>query len=194
MEAQGTPRSVWYGYKVNESTHSCTKYSKGPIVRINPNELHINDPDYYDEYSPGGSRRIEKPKSYAECFGPIESVFSVVSHEHHRLRRSAINPYFSKRSINQFAPIIQGVVYKLCIRLEEAKKTGELINMQYAYAAMTTDVINEYCFSRTYDAVLTPDFNVDFYESVMALSQMVHVVSWCLQTFDRQRSYTIYQV
>ena len=58
-----------------------------------------------------------------------------------------------------------------------AKQTGELVNVRYAYAAVTTDVINEYCFSKIYDAVLTPDLNTEFYESVTALTKMVHVVS-----------------
>lgn len=103
--------------------------------------------------------------------------FATVSHELHRVRRSALNPYFSKRSIAEYAPVVQSVVDKFCTRLDDATRSGVLVNLKYAYAAMTTDVINEYCFSRTYDAVLTPDFNTGFYESIMALSQMVHIVS-----------------
>lgn len=103
--------------------------------------------------------------------------FATVSHELHRIRRSALNPYFSKRSIAEYAPVIQGVVDKFCTRLDEATRTGELVNLKYAYAAVSTDVINEYCYSRTYNAVLAPDFNIGFYESIMALSQLCHVVS-----------------
>lgn len=103
--------------------------------------------------------------------------FTTVSHELHRIRRAALNPYFSKRSIAEYAPVIQSVVDKFCARLEEATGTGVLVNLKYAYAAVATDVINEYCYSRTHNAVLTPDFNVGFYESVMALSKMCHMVS-----------------
>lgn len=77
----------------------------------------------------------------------------------------------------QYAPVIQTVVDQFCTRLDDATRTGVLVNMKYAYAAVTTDVINEYCFSRTYNAVMTSDFNLRFYESVMGMSQMVHMVS-----------------
>lgn len=176
MEAQGAPPAI-RSRDNHVITPLVTNSSKGPIIRINPDELHVNDPDFYDEYSPGAIRRIEKPKAFAECFGPTSMGFSTVSHELHKIRRSALNPYFSKRSIAEYAPIIQSVVNKFCTRLEDATQTGVLVNLKYGYAAMTTDVINEYCFSRTHNAVLTPDFNVGFYESIMALSQMVHVVS-----------------
>ena len=93
------------------------------------------------------------------------------------MRRSAISPFFSKRSIGEYALVIQSTVDKFCLRLDEASQTGVLVNLNYAYAAMTTDVINEYCFSRTQNAVLAPDFNINYYESMNVLVQLGHVVS-----------------
>ena len=166
-----------YGITNLYVSHPVINFSQGPIVRITPNELHINDPDYYNTYSPGSGRRIEKPERAARLFGSIGMVFATTPHELHKIRRSAMDPFFSKRSINDYVPNIQSIVDKLCGRLEDAKRTGELVNLMHAYAALTTDVINEYCYSRTYDAVLIPDFNVDYYETVMTLTMMAPVVS-----------------
>lgn len=45
------------------------KFYEGPIVRITPDELHINDPNFSDEIYPGFHKLTEKPRSAAEQFG-----------------------------------------------------------------------------------------------------------------------------
>lgn len=47
----------------------------GPIVRINPWELHINDPEYYDEIYAGGSKKREKWPYLCGQFGTPQYVF-----------------------------------------------------------------------------------------------------------------------
>lgn len=41
---------------------------KGPIVRINPYELHIYDKDYYDEVYPGSYKPTDKSPSSTGAF------------------------------------------------------------------------------------------------------------------------------
>lgn len=53
----------------------------GPIIRINPYELHISDPDYYDELyasSASGEKR-DKWEWYTKQFGTPEAMFSTIS-------------------------------------------------------------------------------------------------------------------
>jgi len=41
----------------------------GPIVRINPNEVHIVDPNLIDVVYPGGGKRVDKDPYVMSQFG-----------------------------------------------------------------------------------------------------------------------------
>lgn len=131
----------------------------GPIVRINPWDVHINDPDFIDEIYPGAGRKVDKPMRYASMFGITVASFSTSPHEKHRARRALISSFFSKRSIARLEPVIQSVVDKLCDRLEDFRKSGEPVNLRNAYMALGTDVINQYCFSARDYYLDEPDFH-----------------------------------
>ncbi|GAD97354.1 benzoate 4-monooxygenase cytochrome P450, putative [Paecilomyces variotii No. 5] len=136
----------------------------GPIIRINPDEIHINDPDYIDEvYNMG---RVHKTPRLAEVFGPHPAIISTQPHELHRLRRRAINPFFSKKAVAELIPAIQGPIDILCKRLEDASETGETLNMKYMYAAVTMDIIRDYCFARPPENVFKPDFGRKAFDDV----------------------------
>ncbi|KAH6693326.1 cytochrome P450 [Leptodontidium sp. MPI-SDFR-AT-0119] len=78
----------------------------GPIVRINPWELHISDPEFYDEVYAGGSKKRDKWPYLCGQFGTPDAALSTVSHSHHRLRRLPMNKMFSKGSIAKLEPLI----------------------------------------------------------------------------------------
>ena len=93
------------------------------------------------------------------------------------MRRSALNPFFSKRSVNDLAPFIQNIVDALCARFDDAAKTGEPIDLRYAYAALTLDVMGEFCFSKSFNAVRVPDFKQRSFEDLQVFLEMSLVVS-----------------
>lgn len=53
------------------------------------------------------------------------------------MRRSALNPFFSKASIRRLQPVIWTQVDILLERLEEFKKSGRPLRMDLAYFALT---------------------------------------------------------
>ena len=64
----------------------------------------------------------------------------------------------------------------LCNRLEEATKSGETLNMRYMFAAVTLDIINDYCFAREPENVLKSDFgrkSFDDVDSFLGVSLLV---------------------
>ena len=144
-------------YKEIERLHSIY----GPIVRINPTEVHIKDPDWYDELYAAGGRKRDKSDWYNARSGG-ESVFSTVGHDHHRLRRAALNQYFSKASIVKLEDLIQDKVDRLADTFRASMVKGESIETHTAFVAMTLDVISHYAFGKSFGLLEIPGFSPEW--------------------------------
>ncbi|KAL4950976.1 cytochrome P450 [Aspergillus filifer] len=151
----------------------------GPIVRINPFELHVQDPDFYPVLYTGPTRRRHKWPWAARMFGNNTSAFSTVAHDHHRLRRSALNPLFSRTAIQRVTPRIQDRLRQLCHRLDEISLGFVIVDLGTAFTAFAADVITDYCFGSTLNLIHSPDFAADWIEMVAAPSELGHLVKQC---------------
>jgi hypothetical protein len=152
-------------------------------VRINPYELHINDPEYYDELYSGPSKRRDKWEWSAKMFGNPKSMFGTVPHDHHRLRRSVLNPYFSKRSVTRLEPVIQSLIDSLCARFREFRQSGKPLDLHAAYAALTMDIISEYSFARPYGLLENPELGQEWVNIVISVSEqslLIKQFGWIL--------------
>jgi cytochrome P450 len=132
----------------------------GPIMRINPEELHIDDPDYYDDLYGSASRKRDKYGPWVALVGALGSSFATVGHNHHRVRRAALNPCFSKAQVTKLEPLIQRKVDKLATRFEKAMRTREINITDAAYTALTTDVICQYAFAADDNFLDEDDFEL----------------------------------
>jgi hypothetical protein len=119
-----------YTFKVRE-LHA--KY--GPIVRINPCELHVSDPDFYEILYAGGNKRRDRFKWYARGLGLPNSTLGTIEHDLHRKRRMALSGYFSTQSARRLQPVIQERVDTLIARLHSFKGLDEIVPMNLAYCA-----------------------------------------------------------
>ncbi|KAK5127636.1 hypothetical protein LTR85_006977 [Meristemomyces frigidus] len=78
----------------------------GPIIRVNPFEVHILDPSFYDtlyNFSPELDKR-----AYA-----TENLQNSPSFDTHKMRRRAFDPYFSRASIQRLEPLVSDMVGKI---------------------------------------------------------------------------------
>ncbi|KAH7056932.1 putative P450 monooxygenase [Macrophomina phaseolina] len=150
----------------------------GPIIRLNPDEIHIQDSSYHEEfYKP--SRPVEKPKYHRDRFSNPSSANSSVEHAFHRMRRGALNPSFSKQKVAEFAPQIQKLVEKVLNRLEnEYKGTGRVANFSKMWGCFASDVVMVFCFDRPSEFLDTPDFHSDLNQAMSDMIESVHALTY----------------
>jgi hypothetical protein len=144
----------------------------GSIVRINHNELHVNESSFIDElYAGGGKRQDKYPYSSAQ-FGIPDSVFGTPGHELHHLRRGALNRFFSKSSVSRLEPVIHNVIEKLVSQLKTHSVSGKLVAINMAFSCVTTDIVTEYAFAKNYNFLGSPTFEPNFHRAIIAGTDM----------------------
>jgi hypothetical protein len=153
--------SLWPSLARSARCDTAYDICAGPIVRISPFEIHVKDPEWYDELYTNGSRKRDKSAWFVGRSGG-NSVFGTIHHDHHRLRRSALNPFFSKRSIAAFEPVIQSTMDQLCLALKSHILSGDPVELQTAYMALTLDVISQYAFGESLGLVQKPGFSPEW--------------------------------
>ncbi|KAL8995908.1 MAG: hypothetical protein Q9169_004444 [Polycauliona sp. 2 TL-2023] len=149
----------------------------GPIIRINPFEVHVNDPDFFGKLFVGFSKgKVDRSPWAMRGFGTIgNSHFTTIDHDLHRTRRAPWNPYFSKQSIRRIHPeLIQPLVDKFCARLDQQWKGGKTIIMTNAWATLTADIVSEYSYPHGYNLLDKPDFDSEHHDAWMAFSAATH--------------------
>jgi cytochrome P450 len=159
-----------------------------PIIRISPHELHVIDPDFYEVLFAGAQTKRDKPPTWSQAFSNIDSIFGTISHEQHRVRRSALNAFFSPGSLRKLEPLIQECISRLISVFRQYQKTGEVISMKPAFGAMTSDIIAEYCFGSTENYIEAPGFNAVVVETTEALTDNTHITvqaQWLPKMLDR---------
>ncbi|KAK5122214.1 hypothetical protein LTR85_004124 [Meristemomyces frigidus] len=120
----------------------------GPIVRINPDELHIRDPSQYEVIYSG--KRDKWPPA-ATMAGLEMQTFATVSHDLHRKRRAANMPLMGKRVVLESVPMMQTKVSKLREAFRDAETSGLSLELGVSFLAYTTDIAGEYFFQQSLD-------------------------------------------
>ena len=150
----------------------------GPVVRISPRELHIQDPDYYDTLL---GQRLDKDPVVAGQFGNTFSMLSTATTELHRTRRGALAPFFSQAKVATFQSVIVEKVDKLSGLLAAHQSNGTVANMYNYYRSMTTDIITSYAFVKSWDLLNQDDAGQKFFEQVRnggETSALIRMFPW----------------
>jgi cytochrome P450 len=151
-----------------------TQNGIGPIIRIRPEVLHVNDPEFIDQLFGSAGKRRDKYKIATNGFAAHKASLGTIKHELHRSRRGALNPFFSKQSIRRLEPILQRTLAKVLRNLSAAAKSGESMRMNLLYSAATSDIIYDYCFGQSANNLDRADLNEQFFSVFHEASKGYH--------------------
>ncbi|RMZ82702.1 hypothetical protein DV738_g1466, partial [Chaetothyriales sp. CBS 135597] len=129
----------------------------GPIVRINPEEVHIRDPEFFDQVY-NVTNRFSKDSWFYRFLATPQGAFATESAELHRLRRKAMNRFFSPDAVRRLSQPIMTNVEKLCRRLDGFKESGQSVNLSNAFRCFVTDNTTDYVLPHGYNMLGTEDF------------------------------------
>jgi cytochrome P450 len=147
-------------------------------VRITPDELSIIDPEFQTvRYGGIGARRNKSARFSRHTVSPT-SVLNTLDHDHHRLRRTILNGFFSKQAIMKFESFIQSKVNKVVGKLKGTSVRGTVFECQDVYGALTTDVISHYAYGECFGFLdhNQDDFKNDYLRDISGLLFVMHFV------------------
>lgn len=146
----------------------------GPVVRISPGQLHINDPHFYDDVYAPASRKREKDPASVTAFGTPYSMLTTVGHDQHRYRRGLLNSYFSKKSVLELSPILQEKISILMQRFEKASQDSTVLHLDDAFSALTGDIISEYVWGVSGGFLEDENFKNEVRQAVTEMTDLIH--------------------
>lgn len=111
--------------------------SPGPIIRISPREIHINDLDFLDDiYS---ARRRDKDPEKVKALGNNHSTGGAVHYDLHHKRRESLDPFFSQRSVHALEHMLKEKTKQLCGHFDQAVSQKKPVNISDLYFAFALE-------------------------------------------------------
>lgn len=158
----------------------------GPIVRISPIELSINDAEFCAMlYAPLPKVRDKHPPS-SLIVGTSSGTFSTADHYLHRKRRAASSPLFSLQNLAAAEPLIQGHIERMCEVMEAKGK--EVQEMKVMCAALCFDIFFDFAFNDKLDLLLDLDRAAHYQAillSIVDCAPFVKVFPWTMKLMPK---------
>ncbi|MCJ1326887.1 hypothetical protein MMC10_003553 [Thelotrema lepadinum] len=144
----------------------------GSIVRIGPNEVHVNDPDFRDTLYAQGSRR-EKVPYMVDLFATPLSVFGTEKHDLHRSRRNVLIRFFSRQTVQKLESLIRAKTGKMCDELSRHHRWQKTVSIRNALTSCIVDITTEYSFGKCANALDGEDFSPQWHQMISGVPEGV---------------------
>ncbi|OTB14165.1 hypothetical protein K445DRAFT_302796 [Daldinia sp. EC12] len=150
-----------------------TKYDS-PVVRIGPNHVHVDCPEFFEEVFHMGSKYSKDPAFYKN-FGGIDSMLDP---EDFRTYRTHISPLYSTRSADSLVPRLLTELQTIGKRLEQNVGAGTVVNIQKLFRTLSADMVLRLLFPQEIDL-----FEFDGYHPFLDAFDTIMTKTWLMLTY-----------
>ncbi|KAK5625850.1 hypothetical protein RRF57_001566 [Xylaria bambusicola] len=152
----------------------------GPVIRIGVNDLHVSDPEIYQDLTRTNSGFTKDVGFYLTISLPGTSI-GETDPEKHRVRRKVLSPALSGRRVQELAPAILQKTKELLARFENASDASSSICVTSAAKAFTMDIISKIVLGQELGCVADPAFRNELTGHLDAVFRM----GWTATAFPR---------
>ncbi|KAK0509985.1 hypothetical protein JMJ35_007379 [Cladonia borealis] len=144
--------TAWYGFYfdvvkggIGTKRFPSLHQRYGPIVRVAPDLLHIDDPDFFREvHGPHGT--YVKSKFFYGTVGASAALLSLQDPHEHKVRRNVVNSLFSQGSVNALSEMAQEKIETAVRIIERHQLENKPLDIQTLYRCISADSITESMF------------------------------------------------
>lgn len=168
----------------------------GSIVRINPHELHVSDPAFFNTLYAGGSAKRNKHAPAALLLGMPGGVFGTEDHDVHRVRRAALERPLSRKSVAVNYDMFCHKADLLCDVFRSSLVETIPLDTRVWLLAYATDCFEGHMFreSGRMELLMNPQKAVEWKKSIVALlhwTPVVRQLPWIILTAKKLPVYII---
>ena len=145
----------------------------GPIVRIQPNEIHLSDQQHFETIYHVGSKYTKSPVYYGALCIP-NATHTAASNEIHKRKRARLNPMFSRKMVLELEDVVHDKANKVIALTYAGIATKQPVDLHHAFRCVSVDVITEYAFDKSYDLLDSPDLGAHFFRMVRGLGPAMY--------------------
>ncbi|KIW02291.1 uncharacterized protein PV09_06439 [Verruconis gallopava] len=161
-----------YTYKIAELHDG----NEGPIVRISPYDVHVNELEFHDKLYVDSARRRDRWSRAAKAFGHLGSTFATTSEDQHWTRCKPINKVFLAAG-GRPAGVAPSVLPRRFLRAPWSVFEGpdRAPNSNPRFYRYMIDVVSTFAFGKAFGSTKSHNFGLEWQRLFMSWSEMAYL-------------------
>jgi cytochrome P450 len=103
------------------------------------------------------------------------STFTALSNDEHRVKRSRLNPFFSRKKVLELENSVQERAQRLCAIVAKRFALNQAVDIHHGFRAVSVDVITAYAFNQCYNLLDKKDLGMEFFFMMQRVGPMMWV-------------------